>query len=501
MAEIHEATLTPSKLELLPEWLARQRWYTAKGRLPTLRLLGRWRLDDPAGEVGIETLIVLDEGAQHVTGHVSARERHRSDPGTHDRAKGAGTVYQVPLTYRGAPLKGADHALVGTLEHSVLGRRWVYDACHDPVYAAEVLRLAQGLVSAASSTVSDTPEPEVEASPSATWPGPITLTRSRVLTGEQSNTSIIGTGTLPDGHEVSVVCKVFRAVDHGDNPDVTLQSALTAAGCTRVPATIGVVSGAWERPDGARRSRGHLVLAQEFLTGAEDAFRVTTRTAAAGTPFGDRARALGEATAEVHELLARSMPTEPARPERIDEVIASMEERLVAALAESPGLARHESAIRRVFGRVRDVPWPAFQRVDGDYHLGQVLDVPGRGWVLIDFEGEPLRPLAERNRSDQCLRDIAGMLRSFDYTGATVELAQPGHSAAEWVADAQSAFLDGYAHRAGHDPRDDATLLTAFLLDKALYEVVYEARHRPTWLPIPTRAIDALVGADDKDPR
>ena len=100
MAEIHDATLTPTKLELLPEWMARQRWYAAKGGVPRLRKLWSWRLDDPAGEVGIETILVVDES------------------GT------APVVYQVPLTYRGAPLEGGDQALVGRMHHSVLGPRW-----------------------------------------------------------------------------------------------------------------------------------------------------------------------------------------------------------------------------------------------------------------------------------------------------------------------------------------------------------------------------------------
>ena len=114
---------------------------------------------------------------------------------------------------------------------------------------------------------------------------------------------------------------------------------------------------------------------------------------------------------------------------------------------------------------------------------------PGR-WVLIDFEGEPLRPLAERNRPDSPLRDVAGMLRSLDYAAASAELT--ADEAAEWVATHHEVFLDGYAS-AAPDPREDAAVLRALILDKALYEVVYEARNRPTWLPIPTRAVTRLL--------
>jgi predicted trehalose synthase len=240
-------------------------------------------------------------------------------------------------------------------------------------------------------------------------------------------------------------------------------------------------------------AHGHLAFAQEFLPGVEDAWRVALAAVARGEDFSDRARALGRATAEVHATLAQALPTRAATEEDIRSVVEGMRGRLAAATNEVPSLAAFDRDVTRLFTAAAQGPWPVLQRIHGDYHLGQVLDAPGRGWVLLDFEGEPLRPLPERSRPDLPLRDVAGMLRSFDYVAGSWEQSHPGRSAAAWAGSAREAFLDGYAEGSGHDPRADAALLEALEVDKALYEVVYEARNRPTWLTIPTTAIARLV--------
>ncbi|WP_144715861.1 phosphotransferase [Curtobacterium pusillum] len=318
-----------------------------------------------------------------------------------------------------------------------------------------------------------------------------TVTGSRVLSGEQSNTSVI-CDTDAAGQ---VIVKVFRVLHHGDNPDVTTQLALSAAGSDRVPRVFGALRSSW--PDAGRAdgtATGHLAFAQEFLPGLEDAWRVALRDARAGTAFGPDADRLGAALAEVHRTLATALPTEPADDSRRAAAIATMHARLDAAAREAPAVAEHVDAVREVYARAERAVWPDLQRIHGDLHLGQVLAAPEpRGWVFLDFEGEPLRPLDERSLPDVTLRDVAGMLRSFDYVAGALAQDDDPVDAAGWAHAARSAFLDGYQRGTGTDLRAHRELLDAFELDKAVYEVVYETRNRPDWVGIPLAAVTRLV--------
>jgi len=287
---------------------------------------------------------------------------------------------------------------------------------------------------------------------------------------------------------------VFRVLHHGENPDVTSQTALTEGGSTRVPQAFGSLVGTW--PDIGREggtASGHLAFSQEFLPGSEDAWRVALQAARVAEDFTSSAHALGVATAEVHATLATQLETVDAGPAEIEGALVSMRRRITTASREVPAVAEYAEAIRRVYDVIESRPWPRLQRIHGDLHLGQALHSPSRGWILLDFEGEPLRPMPERSRPDVPLRDIAGMLRSFDYVAGSLSREHPAIDAHGWAHEARHAFIDGYIEASGRDVRAERALLDAFEIDKAVYEAIYESRNRPDWLEIPVAAIGRLL--------
>jgi maltokinase len=258
---------------------------------------------------------------------------------------------------------------------------------------------------------------------------------SIVIGAEQSNTSLVFGDSL--------ILKVFRKVSPGLNPDIEMHGALAAAGSTHIAAPLGWLEGTWEDPSGGQVTAS-LAMAQAFLKGATDGWEL--------------------ALTSVRDLYAE--------------------------------------ALRRAFDDVAGLEEPVHvQRVHGDYHLGQVMRTLD-GWVLLDFEGEPARPLAERRALESPVKDVAGMLRSFDYAARHLLADHPGdaqraYRAGEWADRNRDAFLDGYARAGGRDPREQPVLLRAFETDKAVYEVLYEARNRPTWLQIPMAAIHRLATAEE----
>ncbi len=452
-----------STLACLTTWMPRQRWYGAKAREPELRVVAAWDLPDPHAAQGsaravVTTLLVADDGADPVV------------------------LYQVPIVARPTASvdPGSPH-IIGSPEPGTT----LLDGAFDPSYTEALLRLVTrgGVGDGERATAQGHPTSAV--SEDAVYSG-------RVLSGEQSNTSIVyraGDAWMP------IIVKVFRQLHAGVNPDIELQTGLAAARSPYVPGAIGSVSGEWPHPVTGFRVEGSLAFAQEFLPGVEDARRVALTAAEAGQDFTAAARDLGVATAAVHTTLAEEFGTVPASEAERELVAASWRRRLDIATIEVPALADIRADIEAVYAAALAEEWPDLQRVHGDYHLGQVILVPGRGWVLLDFEGEPMRPMVERRLPDLAARDIAGLLRSFDYVAGSLELEQPGSaaSAQAWAQAARSAFLEGYASASALDLDAHRALLDAFELDKAVYEAIYEARNRPSWISIPLDAVRRLA--------
>lgn len=449
-----------SAVAAIAEWMPQQRWFGGKGHTPVLREIGSWELPSAETGVRVRSLLVMDDASQPPV------------------------LYQVPIVERAITEPEASGHHIATLDDGVQ----LYDGPHDRAFTDALLELivgegravAHGAWAAGHFSGASDAAPRDGRAPAS------------VLSGEQSNTSIVywPTGGRP------IICKVYRQLHHGENPDVTLQTALAASGSPHVPASVGDVVGEWDdvgRPDG--RARGHLAFAQEFLPGVKDAWRVALLAAAAGEDFADDAGALGTAVAEVHLSLGELFERERASTELIDAMAATWQRRLGIGVAEVPSLAAHREAIEAFYARARAGSWPDLQRIHGDLHLGQVIKSPDRGWLILDFEGEPMRPMAERRRPDLPVRDVAGMLRSFDYVAGATEIVHPerAEEARAWAASARQAFIDGYVAASGMDLARYRDLLAAFELDKAVYEAIYETRNRPDWAPIPLRAIAKLL--------
>ena len=283
-----------------------------------------------------------------------------------------------------------------------------------------------------------------------------------VWSGEQSNTTL----TLGDED----LYKLFRKVEPGPNLDAEV---LVALGGDAVPAVRHRLEAAW--PAGQSTDLGIVI---ERVPQARDGWVLATAACAGNRDFTAEAEALGEALATVH---ARLRDAFGSGQETGDDLADTMTRRLDAAVAAAPPLAPYAPALssRLAALRGRDL---TVQRVHGDFHLGQTL--LGRdGWTIIDFEGEPAKTAAERRAPDSVWRDVAGMLRSFDYA-RSVHHDPSGPEATSWANQAREAFLTGYC---GATTQDD--VLRAYEIDKAIYEVLYELRNRPDWVEIPLSAV------------
>lgn len=388
----------------------------------------------------------------------------------HVEIDGQEHIYNVPASYRQTPFDGLDTAL---MDHA--DGYFVYDAMLDAHARTELLTGFFGPTAPALDYETVLPL-DIEA-----------LVSTVPLVAEQSNTSII----IGD----SLLLKLFRKVGHGRNPDIEINTALTTIGTDHVAPVRGWI----------RAGDIDLAMVYDYYRSASDGWdsaRASFRdflaesgvgAGDAGGDFAAESARLGATVGTVHGLMAAELQTDVWGHDQLVELADRLDKRFEEAHSSAPILARWERQAHMAYDELRDIDAPVpVQRVHGDLHLGQTLRTTG-GWKLIDFEGEPIKPLSDRVRMDSPLRDVAAMLRSFDYVPHSV-LMQVGSAAADeatrWAVRNQEAFLRGY----GID--EDAAsfvLLRCYQIDKAAYEVMYESQHRPRWVNIPLGALDRLL--------
>jgi len=514
-AALSREALTALDSDVLTSFLAGRRWFGAKGAMTAARIADVVPLELAAPAA--VAIVEVEVGAAHPV------------------------RYQLPLVLRpweeGRGDEGA--VLLFAEGDDRPGRSAVLDAAGDEAFRRALgAAFARGLSAVGETGLRLVVEPVGEGRAVMS-----DAPASRVMSAEQSNTSIV--------YGDRAILKLFRRLEEGEHPDVEIARFLTTRTAFRnTPELLGTIS-LVER-DGVPSVAGML---QRFVPGSRDAWayalerlgaffrRRGAGDSAGAIPFEDDARELGRVTRALHEALA-SDPSDPAfaptaasasdvarwaEGTRRSVVIGlALLETSAAAGALPPAAAAEATALlarRDEFGALVDGVARelgerghagALIRHHGDYHLGQVLRAPDGRFYVIDFEGEPARPLAERRERHSALRDVAGMLRSFAYAAAAGAMAQDedgttpraATDAAEWERAVRAAFLAGYAGGEGEDALRGAGatsallpdggeptrhLLALFEIEKAFYELAYELNNRPAWTWIPLQGIARLL--------
>lgn len=438
--------------DLLAAWLPAQRWFAGSGA--TVR------------DIAITSDVVLiagDPELRHLIVAVSL---------------GAGVVsYQVPIGLRRQLPPSLTQAAIGP----VADGRMAYDALRDPELTAVLLAGIAGQRTAGQLRFAA--ESGAVIDPAAA---------GRTLPARQSNTSIVF------GNRA--ILKVLRRPFEGHHPDLELPGALARSGSRLVAAPLGWIE--IDGPDQAGpgqsadvRAPTVLAILSEYIADASDGWSLATASLRAQDPdFSAESRVLGQATAELHAQLAAAFGSRLISHQALTDLADTMTADLERAVIEVPELGMYRADMAACYAEFAEFASPVLaQRIHGDYHLAQVLGNDG-SWVVLDFEGEPSVPLAQRRAYAPALRDVAGMLRSFDYVARHQMLERATDQrlqaiALDWATRCSEAFCAGYAQASGADPRASGPLLRALIFAKAVYEAVYEARHRPDWLPIPLSAI------------
>ena len=452
--------------DTLGRWIVQQRWFASKTREPAgFRVLEAAPLDAEPEPQMVLALVEVAFGA-----------------GTHE-------LYHLPLGLRHVD-EGWQEGVI-----EIAGDRTVYDATVDPVCARRLVEaIGRG----------DTVQPDeaewsfhhVDGLPSGDALDPV-----RPIGVEQSNSSTVFAEDL--------ILKVYRRIEPGPNPELELLRFLTEHGFENIAQLRG-----WYEHQG-RLVDATLGLLQEFLPGAGDGWDVVLD--AFGQDGGEAVLAeiarLGEVTAQMHTTLGSdgndpTFASEEPSAEAISLLLATIDEDIEVIFRDLP---EDESVapIRHRGQEVRDQLRALAHagaggrviRTHGDYHLGQCL-LTGRGWIVLDFEGEPARTLPERRQKRSPLRDVAGMLRSFAYAASASEIQRGVQAPEDWEQRARTAFLDAYLEHVDsrllpHGQQGTERLLQIFELEKAVYELRYEMNNRPDWMGIPVAGIVRLLETDD----
>lgn len=452
---------------MLASWIPGQRWFAGKGR-PLRRTRVVHRIPFPGSTAAAawhaELLIVRADYRQSATPE----------------------YYLVPIGTRQDTTPELEHAVIGHTDGQP-----VYDALHDPHI---VLKITETLLQ------KNTGHPQITIRTTDTTPAPRPDPATvKVMLGEQSNTSV----ALGD----TAILKIFRQLRPGENPEPELLRLLTEAGQPHVPPLLAAFEGPTE---GGTATYG---IIQRFLPGASDGWAMALasvrelladpkRASEAGGDFSAESHRLGQAVADIHNTLAQTAPTVSLTRNDLRELSERMRTQLETARQISPAIRPIAGTLSLAFHDLAASP-PGItgQRLHGDLHLGQALRTATH-WSIIDFEGEPASTFARRRAPQPVAKDIAGILRSFDYA-AHHELLRAEAPLREgcgthevvgaWAERNQTSFCEGYAAHSRTHPVIDPTVLRAYLIDKAVYELIYETRNRPSWAPIPLRALKKLA--------